>query len=260
MSQEPYYERYKVDVPEGSSGRWTVKRIEVCESASALTGFMAMQHGRGLVRPGTYTQLLVGGSVMMSDTGDEIRDHLGFIRTATGDVLIHGLGLGMCARACLLKPEVESLTIVDDSIDVLRLVGPWTAEQALKRWGDAYVTVTFTEGEGGPLVNEGDLSARTDKGKVPSIPESANITEITVAEGDKTHLRIKCDDAFTWKPAKGQKWDVIWHDIWISLCEDNLKEMATLHRRFGRRARIWQGSWGKELLQRRRRERQRRGW
>lgn len=53
------------------------------------------------------------------------------------------------------------------------------------------------------------------------------------------------EQATRW-PAKSH-WDVAWHDIWPTLCEDNLPEMARLHRSYGRRV-SWQGSWGKELL------------
>jgi hypothetical protein len=48
-----------------------------------------------------------------------------------------------------------------------------------------------------------------------------------------------------WKP--GTRWTVVWHDIWPDICTDNLAEMGTLHRKFGRRC-DWQGSWCKELL------------
>lgn len=60
-------------------------------------------------------------------------------------------------------------------------------------------------------------------------------------------LRIHHDDAYTIKWPVGCRWDVVWHDIWIDLCTDNLDDMGRLHRRYGRRA-GWQGSWGKHYL------------
>jgi hypothetical protein len=51
-------------------------------------------------------------------------------------------------------------------------------------------------------------------------------------------------DARTWQPPKGAFYDAVWHDIWSDICTDNLKEMATLHRRYGRKAN-WQGSWSR---------------
>lgn len=55
-------------------------------------------------------------------------------------------------------------------------------------------------------------------------------------------LRLRCDDAYLWTPPKAAHWNVIWHDIWPSICGDNLEGMKKLHRRFGRRC-DWQGSW-----------------
>lgn len=63
-------------------------------------------------------------------------------------------------------------------------------------------------------------------------------------------------DAFTYQWPKGKRWSIVWHDIWNTLCTDNLEEMAALHRRFGHRC-DWQGSWGKEML---RAERRRNSW
>ena len=65
-------------------------------------------------------------------------------------------------------------------------------------------------------------------------------------------LTINHADAFTWKPAKGIKFDSIWHDIWADKCTDNLPEMTRLHRRYARwlNPEGYQGSWGKEQIKR----------
>lgn len=96
-----------------------------------------------------------------------------------------------------------------------------------------------------------------------------NVTHIDVVERDPRILQHIAPhyaddrvtfheaDAYTIKWPTGTRWDVVWHDIWLELSEDNLEGMATLHRRYGRRCE-WQGSWGKEfLLDQRRRSR---GW
>lgn len=49
-------------------------------------------------------------------------------------------------------------------------------------------------------------------------------------------------DALTWKPPTGERWDVVWHDIWTDICSDNAKEMTGLKRKYGRRC-WWQGCW-----------------
>lgn len=61
-----------------------------------------------------------------------------------------------------------------------------------------------------------------------------------------SRLVIVQADAMDYPPPKGVRFGMVWHDIWDNICEDNLPQMSTLHRRYGRRA-DWQGSWAKEL-------------
>jgi spermidine synthase len=59
-----------------------------------------------------------------------------------------------------------------------------------------------------------------------------------------------CADIFNWKPAKGEKFDTIYFDIWSDICTNNLKEISTLHQRFKnyKAKEGWMGSWNCELL------------
>lgn len=115
---------YKVNVPAGTSGIWTVENFTVTRMDSAFTAIRALRDGRGSIPEGTYTRLCRNSRVIMSDTPDEIRDHLFFIHQAKGRVLIHGLGLGMVLQACARKAEVTHVTVVDASPDVIALVAP----------------------------------------------------------------------------------------------------------------------------------------
>ncbi len=114
-----YYEKYKVSVPEGTSGKWAVERFTIAEhDIGAL--YYAL-HGRP-IPPGTYTRLMPGP--MMSDTPEEIKDNLDFIYKATGDCLINGLGLGVVLKALLVKPEVTHIDVVEIEQDIINLVWP----------------------------------------------------------------------------------------------------------------------------------------
>lgn len=53
-----------------------------------------------------------------------------------------------------------------------------------------------------------------------------------------------CSDAYEYKPPKGKRYQMVWHDIWDHITADNLPQMTKLHRKYGRRA-DWQGSWCK---------------
>ena len=52
-------------------------------------------------------------------------------------------------------------------------------------------------------------------------------------------------DAYAYRWPGGQRWDVVWHDIWPSLSAKNLTGMAKLRNRYRSRA-VWQGCWGFE--------------
>jgi hypothetical protein len=67
-------------------------------------------------------------------------------------------------------------------------------------------------------------------------------------ENDK--LTIVEGDIFTWKPAKGSKYDVVYFDIWAEQSTDCLEDMRKLHIRF-RPYKFkdgWMDSWRKDLL------------
>lgn len=85
--------------------------------------------------------------------------------------------------------------------------------------------------------------------------EKEEITDITVIEKSKDvialvaptyahekRLTIINEDAFAYKPPKGKRYDCVWHDIWDYICGDNLPEMKSLHRKYGKRADL-QLSW-----------------
>lgn len=196
-----YWERYKVDVPEGEHGRARVKKMVVSEADFAFQKIRASINSRKIriVPVGEYTSLYVGGALWMTDTPDEIKDHyelfnrVAMAYTEQCEVLLHGLGLGMALNGCLLN-GAHHITVVEKNQDVIALVG--------KHWQEKW-------------------------------PDCIDIIH---------------DDAMKWKPPKGKRWHIIWHDIWEGICSDNLNDMGALHRRFARRT-DWQESWGKKECQ-----------
>jgi len=191
MAYSDRYQEHRVDVPEGVCGNWRVERFEVTPEAAQPEMLRAAFHGGRGVPAGHYTRLMRGDTVVMSDTPDEVRDHLYPIRLAKGNCLINGLGLGVVVAGILAKPAVKHVTVVEISPEVVFLVGTYYLEKYPNR------------------------------------------------------LTIVLANALEYKPARGQRFNVVWHDIWDALCSDNLPEMHKLHRRYGRIA-DWQGSWGRD--------------
>lgn len=90
-----------------------------------LASFSSTMRGR-FVPEGTYTQLYVDGHMWMSDTPDEMRDHLEPFWKAQelgGRILVNGLGSGMILGAFLKLPNVEHIDVVEKDERVARLIG-----------------------------------------------------------------------------------------------------------------------------------------
>lgn len=85
------------------------------------------------------------------------------------------------------------------------------------------------------------------------------VERVTVVEIDKDVIDLvgphyACDrleivnvSAFDYQPPKGIRYGAVWHDIWDTLCGDNLPEMTRLKRKYGRRT-DWQGCWGEGYI------------
>lgn len=185
-----------IEVPDGVSGKWAVQSFEVTEQGAAMQNLRCILNNtpsRAIV-PGKYKRLIrndggrFGPVIVMSNTPAEVRDHIEFIQIAKmgGSVLIHGLGLGVALKAILESDEVEEVTVIEKSMDVINLSGP------------TYLA--------------------------------------------DSRVKLYHADAMEWKATPGRRFSAVWHDIWDTICETNLQDMHTLHRRYGRRC-DWQGSW-----------------
>jgi hypothetical protein len=119
--------KINVSIPDSKSGDWSIDSFEITEKDSEFENMRSLFSSGPSTNyePGKYKRLSRNGHVIMSNTPDEIRGHLGFIRFAKGDVLINGLGLGVCLKAILEKPEVKSVTVIEKSKDVIKMVAPY---------------------------------------------------------------------------------------------------------------------------------------
>jgi hypothetical protein len=121
-----------VNVPDGKSGDWEVYTFNVSKADEAFGRIRAIASSdRGRFVPaGAYKGLRQAGTIVMSNTPDEIADCSDFFSEAKGRVLINGLGLGIALDVILNKLKeddsgrraVEEVYVVEKSQDVLNLV------------------------------------------------------------------------------------------------------------------------------------------
>ena len=71
---------------------------------------------------GKYVKLTHNGDVVMSNTAMEERTNREFCRVAHGDILVSGLGIGMIIVAIQDNPNVNSITIIEKSPEVIEMV------------------------------------------------------------------------------------------------------------------------------------------
>ena len=89
------------------------------------------------------------------------------------------------------------------------------------------------------------IARREDVKSVTVVEKSGDVINLVWPHYAKMFgkkIEIVHGDAFKFTPPKGKRYGFVWHDIWDSICANNLPEMRTLHRKYGRRAEQ-QGSW-----------------
>jgi hypothetical protein len=124
-------EKFEVSVPNGRRGPWRVDRFTATSADCNRYNRSLLFGGAGArqMYPGTYVRLWhEKRGVVMSSTRAELSDHIEPWQMAKGRCLINGLGLGIITAACLRKPEVEHITVVELDKDVITLVAPWLYE------------------------------------------------------------------------------------------------------------------------------------
>lgn len=70
--------------------------------------------------------------------------------------------------------------------------------------------------------------------KVTIVEKSQDVINLVAPSLAKLPVEIVHADAFEWKPEPGTKFDWAWHDIWPTICSDNLGEVAKLRNHYKR--------------------------
>ncbi len=117
--------------PDGKSGNWSIETFEVTKQESDLSRIRSIFRPLEAVEAGHYKRLVRSGEVIMSNTQMELRTNSAIMHRAKGHVLINGLGLGVVLAHILSKPEVESVTVIEKSEDVIKLTAPHFKDKRL---------------------------------------------------------------------------------------------------------------------------------
>ena len=80
------------------------------------------------LKAGEYKKLTNKNCIVMSNTPMEQITHIKAINNAHGNVLIAGLGLGMFLHNIKNKKNIESITVIEYSNEVIQMVGKYFKE------------------------------------------------------------------------------------------------------------------------------------
>ena len=114
-------------LPSGKKGEAEIRHYEIDEQAASFSRVReAVTRGReGAAKIGTFAQLYIRGSLVMSDTEHERQSNWDLLSESHfGDILIAGLGLGMVLLPILAREKVTSVTVIELSQDAIDLVVP----------------------------------------------------------------------------------------------------------------------------------------
>jgi hypothetical protein len=124
-------------VPDAVCGNWRVATYYVSQEEADAFNHPAVNPLMREIVPGWYKRLVVTDKdgiqdTMMSNTPAEISDFMVWANKASGHILINGLGLGVLVTYLLTRPQVESITIIENSQDVVNLVVPYFDDPRLR--------------------------------------------------------------------------------------------------------------------------------
>jgi len=112
--------RQRVIIPEGTSGDFAIRHFNGQTTDYNWERYLMMKNETAE----EYTVLTKESCPwpIMQDSYAEYREHQQLWDNATGDVLIGGLGIGMVHQKLIDNPNVTSVTIIENSQDVIDLV------------------------------------------------------------------------------------------------------------------------------------------
>lgn len=145
-----WWDKYKIgqEMPEFDHEGLKVEHFTISEDSAKFDMLRSAFGGYGsrAVRPGNYTRLSVDGCLWMSDTPAEIGDHMELFREVRGaarrvdshgedevKILIHGCGLGVATKGCIMtcaeEGKTAKLTIVEVEPRVIATTGAYWQER-----------------------------------------------------------------------------------------------------------------------------------
>jgi len=185
-----------LDIPENKIGAWEIKhdnRGIGAEFSLSTTRTQIFQGDRGgkvrFEMPTRWHKLLEKNGIWMSDYPIEQYQHDELLKDMKGNVLVGGLGLGYAATFLCLRKHVTSVTVIEKSSEVIKLVG----KHLLKDQAERKKLTIICE----------DLFAYLQKIKDIHFTYDYGFYDIWAGDGENTFFQTVCPlYALSWKKVR----------------------------------------------------------
>ena len=198
----------KVHIPNQQVGLWRVEQFTVTESDVMITNLRSAMDGNPhrIIPPGTYTRL---GT-------KNYPDGPGFVMSDTPSEAWEHLKPTIAARSAIVRQ-------LSNGHGIRVLINGLGLGFLLK------ALLTYNQVE-----------------LIRVIEVQPEVIQMVAPRYRCSRVEIVESNALEYRPDKGERFDVVWHDIWEDgLHEDTWPQCKLLHRRYGQLTN-WQGSWSRE--------------
>lgn len=115
-------------------GAYSIETLNITPREAEFQNLRCIINNRPeqMVEAGQFKVLKENKEIWMSNTLMEVKTHQEAISRARGNILVAGLGLGMFLTAIKDKKEVNKITVIEKSKEVIELVGKYYQDKKIK--------------------------------------------------------------------------------------------------------------------------------
>lgn len=115
-------------------GAYSIETLNITPKEAELQNIRCVINNRPeqMIEAGQFKVLKENGEIWMSNTLMEVTTHQEAIKKAKGNILVAGLGLGMFLTAIKDKKEVNKITVIEKSKEIIELVGKYYQDKKIE--------------------------------------------------------------------------------------------------------------------------------
>jgi len=186
-------------------------------------------------------------------SGDVRIEHFTLDKAASERTILDTIGAGR--RDAFIPPGKYVRLLVGKGIfqDTVMSDTPAERRSNVEVWRQSHGRVLIAGLGLGMIVHP--IAKKSEVKSITIVENNADVIKLVASTLPKKKVTVIHGDIYDWRPAKGERFNTIYFDIWGSVSTDVLEDMAKLHRSFAHHLTRpaedpgrWMGSWKKDYL------------